>query len=84
MGLIEEVKARIRELGGCSAATTMAEALASACSLDYAVSFFAISVRLDKRNNELVSRLMHISREDDFSNADQDLALAWLRNNNYI
>ncbi len=84
MKLIDEVKAEIERLDGCSAGVLLAEALASACDLNRKVSLLEMSSKFDIDNKNLAAKLIFIRKEPDYSNADQDAALRWLKSKGYI
>jgi hypothetical protein len=84
MKLLNSVKQRIIELGGCKAARTLAHATASACNQNYGVSLLSISVGLDLRNTELVLQLLQISKQSDFSNDAQYEMLNWLEEKGHL
>ena len=84
MKLIDEVKAEIERLDGCSAGVLLAEALASACDLNRKVSLLEMSSKFDIDNKNLAAKLIFIRKEPDYSSADQDAALRWLKSKGYI
>lgn len=84
MQIIQQVTTQISENHHSGSSIVLANALASACNSSYGVSLLAASVRLDSENKQLFNRLADISREPDYSNAAQDSALKWLRQNKYI
>jgi hypothetical protein len=84
MEVIDKLIERIKEGGKSSSSTYLAVALASACSNKYKVSLLDASVRLDRESKELLKLLISIAQQPDYSNADQDAALDWLIQNNYI
>lgn len=78
MKLIDTVIERIDYLGDTRAAQILAQALYSACRHDDfpAPSILTASCTLDAQNRELLARLIGITSEPDYSNADQDRARA--------
>lgn len=84
MEIINTVIEQINEHPGTRSSQILAAALASACNSRYGVSLLDVSVALDRQNKALIQRLSTISSEGDFSNAAQDGALRWLRDNNFI
>ena len=84
MKIIGTVIEQINENRDCRSSQILASALASACNSRYGVSLLDVSVVLDRQNQALVQRLSNIASESDFSNAAQDSALRWLRNNKLI
>jgi hypothetical protein len=83
MDIIDQVIEKID--GHCSGSShVLANALASACNSSYGVSLLDASVRLDGENKQLFNRMANIRQEPDYSNADQDSALRWLRKNKFI
>lgn len=84
MKVLDIAKERIIRLGRCKAAYTVAQAAASACSQNYGVSLLRIDVGLDNRNRELILELMTISKQTDYSNAEQGAMLDWLEENNLL
>jgi hypothetical protein len=84
MELIDQVLKRIGYLGDSSGAAVLADALASACTTNRKVSLLKASISLDEDNMALFIRLCMISREPDYSNAAQDRALGWLRDNDWL
>lgn len=84
MKIIDEVINQIEENPFCSSSEFMAAALASACSRKYGVSLIDASTKLDAKNMRLFCRLAAISKEPDFSNTDQELALTKLKELNLI
>ena len=79
MQIIDTVLAQITEHQGAGSSAFLAQALASACSRHYSVSLLDASVKLDRNSMDLFCRLAAISKEPDFSNAEQDKALRHLR-----
>jgi hypothetical protein len=84
MKLFEQLKEQIVICDGSKAGVILANALASACNLNYAVNLVDVSVMLDADNKALVARLCRVTFEPDFSNTDQSMAMDWLRDNKYI
>tara|TARA_B110000211_G_scaffold234812_1_gene306491 strand:+ start:12645 stop:12902 length:258 start_codon:yes stop_codon:yes gene_type:complete len=82
--IIDDVISRIEELDRSSSGVFLAHALASACHDHYKVSLLDASVKLDQTSMRLVSNLMLMVHEPDFSNADQSNAMAYLRENGYL
>ena len=79
MQLIDEVLAQIEEHRFSSFAEFLAQALASACSKHYSISLLDAAVKLDRNNKQILFRMMSITSEPDFSNADQAAAIRRLR-----
>ena len=84
MEIIDTVLAQITEHQGTGSSVFLAQALASACSRHYSISLLDASVKLDRNSMDLFCRLAAISKEPDFSNAEQDKALRRLRELEYI
>ncbi len=84
MKSLDEVKQKIIEMGHCKAAYTLAHAAASACNQSYGVSLLRISAGLDYYNMKLVAVLFNITKQPDFSNADQTEMLYWLDENGWL
>ena len=84
MQIIDTVLAQITEHQGAGSSAFLAQALASACSRHYSVSLLDASVKLDRNSMDLFCRLAAISKEPDFSNAEQEKALRRLRELEYI
>jgi hypothetical protein len=80
MQLIDETIEKIKFLGCCSGAYRLAHALYSACHHGKfpGPNLLNISSGLDRSNKELVFRLMDITLEPDYSNADQAKARAFI------
>ncbi len=84
MQIIEKIKSQIAEHRYSGSSEFLAMALASACNSSYKVSMLDASVKLDSHSKQLLLELMHIAQQPDFSNLDQDMALKWLKENNFI
>jgi len=84
MEIIDKIIKQISALRYSGSSAFLADALASACNSKYKVSMLDASVKLDKDSKALLIELMHIAQQPDFSNADQDKALDWLRDNKFI
>lgn len=84
MQIIDQVIAQIEEHEFSGSSRVLAMALASACNSNYGVSLLDASVKLDANSRELFFELAQISKQPDFSNADQDAALKWLKANGFI
>lgn len=84
MKAIDDVIEVIERNAGSDSAQLMATALASACSSAYKFSIITAAISLDASNKELIKKLMHITEQDDFDNADQDKALKWLKERDLI
>ncbi len=80
MKIIDQTIEKIMFLKDGDSAFTLAQCLLSACSSKFkAPSFLDISANLDTNNKELIKRLLDITNEPDYSNADQELAISWLQ-----
>jgi hypothetical protein len=84
MKLIQKIIAQIEEHRFSGSSALLASALASACNSQYKISLLDASVKLDADNKQLLAELMCIAQQPDFSNAAQDKALYWLRQNKFI
>lgn len=84
MEIIDNILAVIEEHPHSRSSGILADALASACNGRYGVSMLDISVNLDQKNKDLVLKLSKIAQQPDYSNADQDAALRWLRDNDFL
>lgn len=84
MLIIDRIIAQIGEHRFSGSSEFLAKALASACNSRYKVSMLDASVKLDAQSKQMLIELMNIAQQPDFSNADQDMALDWLRNNTFI
>lgn len=84
MKIIDKIIAQISEHRFSGSSECLAVALASACNSGYKVSLLDASVKLDTESKQLLIELMNIAQQPDFSNADQDRALRWLREKKYI
>lgn len=84
MKIIDTVIAQIAEHPNTGSSGVLADALASACNSHHKVSLIDASVRLDANSRRLFINLAQITQQPDFSNADQNAALAWLRENKFI
>ncbi len=90
MQIIDEVLAQIEANRFSSSSEFLAMALASSCSRNYSVSLIDASTKLDASNMKrlfrlaMIIRLAMITKEPDFSNADQEKALSKLRVLNLI
>lgn len=84
MQIIDEVLAQIEANRFSSSSEFLAMALASSCSRNYSVSLIDASTKLDASNMKRLFRLAMITKEPDFSNADQEKALSKLRVLNLI
>lgn len=84
MQIIDEVLAQIEANRFSGSSEFLAMALASSCSRNYSVSLIDASTKLDTSNMKRLFRLAMITKEPDFSNADQEKALSKLRDLNLI
>lgn len=84
MKIIDKIIEQINEHRFSGSSEYLAIALASACNSSYSVSLLDASVKLDTESKELFIELINIAQQPDFSNADQDRALHWLRDNEFI
>ncbi|WP_026960363.1 hypothetical protein [Aliagarivorans taiwanensis] len=84
MVIIDTVISILKEHRHSGSSQLLADALASACSSKYKIAMLDASTRLDGPSKKLVIELMNIAQQPDFSNADQDNALKWLRDNQFI
>jgi hypothetical protein len=84
MKIIDKIIAQVSEHRFSGSSEYLAIALASACNARYKVSLLDASVKLDTDSKQLLIELMNIAQQPDFSNADQDGALRWLRDNKFI
>lgn len=84
MEVLNQALSIIEQHPGSKSSYVLAAAVASACSAEHKVSLLDVAVAVDSNGQALVSRLMAITQEHDYSNADQDKALYKLRALNLI
>lgn len=81
MIIIDKAIQSIRNMGDCKGSYLLGHALYSACHHGgvSGPSLLNVSVILDRANTEIFLSLCQISRQDDYSNADQSEAIQWLQ-----
>jgi len=76
MRVIDEVLKQIEEHKHSRSSEVLAGAVLSACGLPcQAFTLLSASTRLDDHGKTLVSELLSIAQQPDFSNADKDAAI---------
>jgi hypothetical protein len=84
MQIIDDVLKQIEENRFSGSSALLAQALASACSKHYNVSLLDASTKLDRTSMKMFYRLASITKEPDFSNADQEAAIRKLKELEFI
>lgn len=84
MNIFENAKSVLTRMGKSNGACVVASAVAGACSYKYGISPLSFCCSLDYTNRQLVTRLMNIRSEPDYSNEGQLNMLDWLEKKGYL